>query len=706
MVDVRTSPRAAAPSGGGAESRTKSAFRADVEGLRAVAVGLVLLYHAGVPFVPAGFVGVDVFFVISGFLITGLLVSELRRTGRISLPGFYARRAKRLLPAAGIVLAATTVGTLLFLPQTRWSSVGGDIVSSALYFVNWRLAGRSVDYLAEDAAASPVQHFWSLAVEEQYYLVWPILLLLMSWWALRRRGNGAAVGRSLWIGLAAVGLPSLAWSVYWTQHEQASAFFVTTTRMWELAIGAGVALGAVRLASMPRPVAIVLGWAGLAAIATSALIYSTSSAWPGYAALLPVLGAAAVIAAGAAAGPAGPVALLGTGLFRWFGGLSYSLYLWHWPMIVFAAAYFGELRVWQGAVVSALSVVPAWLTFKLVENPIRYSRPISRSPRLALALGACLTLVGVAGGLVPVAITQARTADAGNVEARGAAVFDGSSPGGQTGSRRPEGIVPDPVNATEDVPDAYDRNCQVQLTDTKPVTCDYGDPNGKVTIAVIGDSKVLQWISALDKLGEERGWKVRTYTMSACPFTDAAISVEGEPYVNCLKWNDSVVDMLLDDPPDVVVTSQGRSTALRDPDSVDEGQSKDAMVNGLRDRWGTLTDAGIRVAVLLDNPHPPSGTPVYECVADHRDDPSSCGFDREPAVRLGAAAEQEEAADGLADVDVIDLTPYICPDRTCEPVIGNVLVYRQGSHITKTYIDTLAPFLGKQLAPIVDEARS
>ena len=442
MVDVRTSPRAAAPSSGGAESRTKSAFRADVEGLRAVAVGLVLLYHAGVPFVPAGFVGVDVFFVISGFLITGLLVSELRRTGRISLPGFYARRAKRLLPAAGIVLAATTVGTLLFLPQTRWSSVGGDIVSSALYFVNWRLAGRSVDYLAEDASASPVQHFWSLAVEEQYYLVWPILLLLMSWWALRRRGNGAAVGRSLWIGLAAVGLPSLAWSVYWTQHEQASAFFVTTTRMWELAIGAGVALAAVRLASMPRPVALVLGWAGLAAIATSALIYSTSSAWPGYAALLPVLGAAAVIAAGAAAGPAGPVALLGTGLFRWFGGLSYSLYLWHWPMIVFAAAYFGELRVWQGAVVAALSVVPAWLTFKLVENPIRYSRPISRSPRLALALGACLTLVGVAGGLVPVAITEARSAGTSDVEARGAAVLRSSSSSGTPDPRAARGSCP------------------------------------------------------------------------------------------------------------------------------------------------------------------------------------------------------------------------------------------------------------------------
>jgi peptidoglycan/LPS O-acetylase OafA/YrhL len=674
-----------------------------------VAVGLVLLYHAGIPFVPAGFVGVDVFFVISGFLITGLLVSELQRSGTISLAGFYARRAKRLLPAAAIVLATTTVGTLLFLPQTRWSAVGGDIVSSALYFVNWRLADRSVDYLAEDAAASPVQHFWSLAVEEQYYLVWPLLLLVVAWLARRRRG-GSTPNRSLWIGLAAVGLPSLAWSVYYTQHEQASAFFVTTTRMWELAVGAGVALAAARLASMPRPLALVLGWGGLAAIAVSALVYSTSSAWPGYAALLPVLGAGAVIAAGGAAGPAGPVALLGTGLFRWFGGLSYSLYLWHWPMIVFAAAYLGELRVWQGSVVAACSLLPAWLTFKLVENPVRYSRRISRSPRLALAIGACLTVVGVAGGLAPVAATELRTAGTGEVEARGAGVFDSASPDERptppAGSLRPKGILPDPLKATEDVPDAYERGCQVQQTSSEPTSCDYGDPDGEVTIAVIGDSKVLQWISAIDQLGEERGWRVKTYTKSTCTFADATISTGGEPYTACTDWNNRVVKELLADPPDVVLTSQGRSFALDDPDDAGKGSSADAMREGLQRRWAELGEAGIRVAVLLDNPHPSGGTPVYECVADHRSDPSPCGFDRATAERRGAGDIQREAASGAEDVDVVDLTDYICPGDTCEPVIGNVLVYRQGSHITKTYVDTLAPFLGKQLEPIVERARS
>ena len=645
-------------------------FRPDVEGLRAVAVGLVLLYHAGLPFVPAGFVGVDVFFVISGFLITGLLVKEMRQTGRISLAGFYARRAKRLLPAAALVLATTVLMTVAFLPRTRWSDVGGDIVSAALYVVNWRLAGRSVDYLAEDAVASPVQHYWSLAVEEQYYLLWPVLLLIASWWA--RRG-GRSTGTSLWIGvgtlLGCVALSSLAWSVYLTGHEAASAFFVTTTRMWELAIGAAVALAAAALVRLPRRLAAVLGWAGLAAIAASALVYSTNTPWPSSAALLPTLGAAAVIAAGAAAGPAGPAALLGTGPFRWVGGLSYSLYLWHWPLLVFAAAYLGGLGPGRGLAVAAVSVIPAWLTHKLVENPIRFSRRISRQPRLALTLGAGLTLVGVVGGLVPVVALARATDDIG--------------------------IHPNPLAATKDVPDAYARGCQAPESTAEPVTCLYGDPDGQVTVAVVGDSKILQWISALDTIGERRGWRVQTYTKSACSFTAATISLDGAPYDTCTRWNAAVLDRLRADPPDAVVTSQGRRTAL-------DGGSE-AMAAGLRDRWSQLARSGVWVAVVLDNPHPPDEvSPVYECVSQHPDAPRACAFARDEAARSGASSPQLAAAKGLRGVQVIDLTDDICPGDRCPPVIGNVLVYRQGSHLTRTYVDTLAPRLEKALVPIVE----
>src|SRR5690625_1620526 len=217
-----------------------SAFRPDIEGMRAVAIGLVLIYHAGLSQLPGGFVGVDVFFVISGFLITGLLIREIERTGRISLRRFYARRAKRLLPATGVVLIATSLLTWLTISAVEWRDFGLDIVASALYVVNWQLASRSVDYLAEDVGLSPVQHFWSLAVEEQYYIVWPLLLAVLAWSLKRRRSVN--VRRSMSVAIALLIIVSFASSIYFTSDDPARAFFITPTRLWELGIGAAVAI--------------------------------------------------------------------------------------------------------------------------------------------------------------------------------------------------------------------------------------------------------------------------------------------------------------------------------------------------------------------------------------------------------------------------------------------------------------------------------
>jgi len=675
-----------------------SRFRADVEGLRAVAVGLVLLYHAGLPFVPGGFVGVDVFFVISGFLITGLLTNELRRTGTISLSAFYSRRAKRLLPAAVLVLAATVAMAFLLLPPTSWKEVGGDVVASAVYVVNWRLADRSVDYLAEDFEASPVQHYWSLAVEEQFYLVWPALLLLASMLRTRRRSLG------LWIGLAAVAVPSFAWSVYLTSQEPATAFFVTTTRMWELAIGGGVALAAAATAWLPRTFAAFVGWAGLVAIVASALLYSTQTDWPGAAALLPTLGAAAVIAAGQSAGSAGPIALLGTRPFVWLGGLSYSIYLWHWPMVVGAAAYLGGLRPWQGLVVVTASLAPAWLTHRFVENPIRYARRFTQAPRLALVLGAALSTVGVAIGLSPYLAVHAKVTTNSNAPVEGAAAL--GDPPATPPPARPEAIVPDPLEAIHDVPDAYDRGCQAGESSAEPVSCVYGDPNGSIDVAVVGDSKVLQWISAIDAIGDQRGWRIRTYTKSACSFADAVITRNGEPYDACTEWNRAVMERLRDDPPDVVVTSQGRSTALDDPNDPEAGSSTEAMVRGLRSHWTSLTGRGTHVVVIRDNPNPPEGESVYACVAEHREAIDQCAFDQEAAERRGAGEVLAKAANNMQGVHVIDMSDYFCLAGSCPAVIGNVLVYRQGTHITKTYIDTLRPVVERKLSPFVDRTAS
>jgi len=621
------------------------------------------------------------------------LIKELERTGRISLTRFYARRAKRLLPAAAIVLVVTTVLTALVLPEIRWRDTGGDIVSAALYVVNWRLAGRSVDYLAEDIAPSPVQHFWSLAVEEQFYLVWPLLLILVTVWARRR---GRSMGASLSIGLALVAIPSLLWSVYQTSYQPASAFFITTTRMWELAIGGGVAIAATRLARVPRPVALLLGWTGLAAIVVAGVIFSTSTPWPGYAAELPTLGAAAVIAGGFAAGGAGPVMLLGTRPFLWVGALSYSLYLWHWPLLVAATAHWGDLSLKRGLAVALLSVVPAWVTYRLVENPLRHSPTISRSPRLALSLGANFSLLGVVAGFALIlALPSAIGPGNGGHFALGATILSAHPHNDPAGAPvdRVASITPDPLHATDDVPQLYDDGCQQSQTASNPVACFYGPKDGSTTVALVGDSKAAQWLPALEILADAKNWRIITYTKSACAFSTAETSLNGRTYDSCSEWNSKVLDRLTQhDRPDFVITSQVRAKAL----DAARKPNVDSMVAGLRTAWGRLTAAGVEVLVLKDTPQ--TFMQVYACVAEHSNQLTRCTYDREKGVAASAAPTQAIAAKGMDRVHVVDMTDAICPTARCAPVIGNVLIYRQGSHLTATYVQSLAPRLGEELA--------
>lgn len=672
-----------------------SHFRSDVEGLRAVAVGLVLLYHAGIPFIPGGFVGVDVFFVISGFLITGQLLSELQNAGTISLTRFYARRAKRLLPAAGVVLVATAMMALFFIPQTRWREIGGDIVASAIYIVNWRFADRSVDYLAEDASPSPVQHFWSLAVEEQFYLVWPLLMLAALLVARVMKRKTLPI---LWIAVGAVVIPSFVWSLIETAYSPARAFFETTTRMWELGIGAAVALAARVWPGLRKSWAVCVGWLGMSAVAASGVLFSSDIQWPGYSAALPVLGAAAVIVAGFSAGKAGPVSILGSRPFCWVGRLSYSLYLWHWPLLVSATAYLGGLSLWGALVVVGVSVLLAWLTLHLIENPLRYSSLVSRSSQLALSMGANFSLIGVTAGLsllLVVANSSTEAASFAPTAARGATVLGDEPRNDPAGAPVDvvEWMTPRPSQAAADIPRPHADGCQQTFEKSEVIVCEYGDRDGEVAVAVVGDSKINQWTPALEILAEQNGWRLTTYLKSSCSFALVAIEYDGKPYEACRSWTRAVLDRLKSDPPDYVLTSQGQSMG-RD----EKGQlTREAMVGGLRALWSELTASGSKVIVIADNPHPDFN--VYECVEKNPKQLSRCTFSRD-RYATSAAPVQHEAVTGQHGVAIVDLFDAICPTDRCAPVIGNVLIYRQGSHITATYIYTLTPRLARALTSV------
>lgn len=706
-------------------------FRTDVEGLRAVAVLLVLIHHAGLG-LPGGFVGVDVFFVVSGFVITSQLLREVEESGTINLPRFYGRRAKRLLPAATLVLVFTTISAWLLAPRTQWATISTDLAGASLYVVNWVFVDRSVDYLAEDVEPSPVLHFWSLAIEEQFYVIWPLLILAVIWLATGQPGaSGRSVTRpQLALGLAAiVVLPSLAWSLYSTATAPEQAFFTTTTRLWELGLGALIAVGAGVWAAWPRALSISVAWAGLVAVVFSSFAFSTTSAWPGGAALVPTVGAAAIIVGGFAADSRGPKVVLGARNAVWIGGLSYSLYLWHWPLLRIAEWHWGEPSPMAGLAIVTASVLPAWLSARFVERPVRFARVFNRNPGVPLLLGLILTIVSLVAALLLGQATSRAIDHGAPAGARPGAEVTAAEPGkesppiGETqGSQEPaseapkasptldppaapdadplfESITPDPLLAPQDLPDFYATGCQVGAAEGTVTACVSGDPDGEVVVYVVGDSKIGQWMPAIDEAAEANGWKVVLHTKDSCAFTDVTVALKDLPYTQCRDWGESVMEELRDDQPAAIIVGSVRSTAFDEDGEI----TAKALIDGYRRYWSELADQGTRVIALSDNPQPNSlGMPVYECVDQHRDDPiSACSWD---STDGSGSAVMRLAAQETEGADYLDMNPWVCPDARCSGVWRNVLTYRQGSHLTKTFVLALAQPLADQLAPLVGSA--
>ena len=679
------------------QGSAKSTFRGDIQGLRAVAVLLVMLWHAGLTALPGGYVGVDVFFVISGFLMTGLLYREASADRRISLWGFYARRARRLLPASALLIIFVAVASRVFLPPVRWSSIGGDLLASSLFGMNWQLSSQSADYLASTLAPSPLQHFWSLGVEEQFYFIWPVLLLIFTIRARRRRDSLTSGAALL---LATITIPSLLWSIHLSSSNPGSAYVVTTTRLWELAVGGAVAVFASHMRRMPTPVALVVGWIGLAAAVAAGFIYNSHTMFPGYAAALPVLGSAAVIAAGPAAGAAGPVAVLGLAPLRKIGDWSYSLYLWHWPLIVIATAKWGALSQSQGLAVVALSFLPALLAFYLVEERARTAKSM-RQPGDALKKGGLILLAGSTAALVfIVLIPTVPPATAVNA----ASAY---SPGGQ--ARKVEGVkkfgaqvlaaspLGDPAGVAVNSPGPFTPQpgqaengalCEATETSDELLTCDVGVLDSSAHVVLVGDSHAAQWISALDEVAKERNWRLTLVTKDACPFASVRVSVRSP--ASCEAWNKNLAASLAARRPAVVIASQAEYLVLTTSGRLDAAASAPAMAQGLRSNYATLIAAGTKVLVLRNTPTP--GINVEDCVSGNSGNVKRCVIPRSKAAdHVGAA--QIAAVKGLVGASLIDLNNAICPNDPCAPVIGGVLVWRDTEHMTRTYGLSLAPRL-------------
>ncbi|GAA4473520.1 acyltransferase family protein [Enteractinococcus fodinae] len=680
-----------------------SKFRPDIQGLRAVAVGLVLLYHAGLSLFPGGYVGVDVFFVISGFLITGMLVRQAEEHGRIDLADFYARRIRRILPAATIVLAFVAVLTISILPRTRWDEIGVEVIASAFYLVNWVLAD-GTDYLNAEEAASPIQHFWTLAVEEQFYILWPALLVGLLWFASRRSRN-RSVGRTpnihryLKVGVAIAIVPSFIWSIYYTDANPAPAYFVTTTRLWEIAIGAALAIFAVQLQKLPHSVGYILQGGGLLAILAAGLFYTSATPFPGYAALLPTLGAAAVIVGGMSGrATEGFARVLNVRPMRWIGDLSYSLYLWHWPLLVFAAYLAdGDLPVGYGLLIVTLAIIPSWLSYRYIEEPFRNWQRLKEKSARALRAGASLmvttTVIGLAVLVASAQLASDDSSPQASNEPMGAEAIEldaaALEPVNQVSS-----MTPDISEVEDDVADVYADGCHGDDVSVEVNPCVYGDADSDYVVAIVGDSHAAHWIPTLQKIAEAHGWRLETYTKSACALNTVAVNNGGSVYESCYEWGQNVLEHFTgSEAPDHVIASASSHSAASSSDAP-EGVRTGDLEGGYEEAWTQIEEEGVGVTVILDTPRPSFDVP--ECIAENEDSLTECAADRDEAMASSGHEGMLSAAEA-AGVDTVDMSDALCSPEACAPVVGGVIVWRDGHHITATYAETLAQILEEKL---------
>lgn len=720
--------------------------RRDIEGLRALAVIAVIAYHAGVPLTGGGFIGVDVFLVISGFLITSLLLTEWDGSGRISLTRFYARRARRLLPISAAVLAATGLASVIWLEPTRLDELGVDILAASGFAVNLVLAGRGTDYLAAELAPSAIQHYWSLAVEEQFYVLWPALILIAL-----RLGRRTAVG-----AVVALTAASALASALLTGPHPTWSYFGLHTRAWELGLGALLAVTLTATRRAPENLRAGLGWIGLVAIGIAIATFDRVEHFPGTWAALPVIGAALVLISGDD-NPRGVARLLRLSPLQWAGSRSYSLYLWHWPALVIGAAAIGrEPGPLATVALVATSIALAEIGFRLIENPIRRSPRLARRSGLSLTVGAGLLAVGAVVGLAvsnvdttkrtgviaaapepAPALPEVTEPEAEPPEGEPATVFSSANDeptasveatattttsttssttvppptpadaialdaiADALGARVvPDNLRPSLLEANRDTSPLYGTGCHQYLEERAAQGCVFGDPDGDITVAIWGDSHAAQWFSAIDLIAEQRGWRLVSITQGGCPVIDVLTwNRSGDAvFDHCAPWRDNVLDRFAEEEVDVVLLGQHYGLLDADSRGAVSASVWAEQLPALLDRVSeTMTPI-----VLIDSPDPPEDVPT--CLSEHPEEIEVCepGAPGNTETAVAATIREITAERG---VGTIDPRPWLCVENRCPVVVGDILVYRDSHHLSDTFVRWFTPVLDRAIGPYIDSLR-
>jgi peptidoglycan/LPS O-acetylase OafA/YrhL len=678
-----------------------SSHRADIQGLRALAVLLVVLAHAGVGFLPGGFVGVDVFFVLSGFLITGLLLAEARANGSVSLVDFYVRRARRILPAAALTLLATDAAAFFLLNFLRARDAVQDSLYAAGFAANFRFAARGMDYFAQAEPPSPLLHYWSLAVEEQFYLVWPALLSIVTFGLAlmrRRRRAGRRQHRRLLLVVVLLSTISLGWSVHLTATLPAAAYFSPLTRAWELGLGAALAVGASTLVRVPPLGRLVMGWTGLLAIVVAAVLFSERTPFPGFAALLPTVGTGLAIAAGIGERPSrlAVARLLALRPLCIVGDRSYAFYLWHWPVLILADQYVGyELSVTVKLALVAGAFLLSCVSYALVENPIRRRTRSRAATGVVLGVSTAAVLGTAVLSLSAIAREQERfdapAASASLVASAPALVSYRTAAGSEQalpdvvaaveaarrGDPIPSGLDP-PIGKLRStspqyvLPDGCISSSESSTSTSK--ICRVGETTSRKMIVLVGDSHAMMWLPAVLEMAWRDGWVVVPLLRTGC-MPNRWITNEGG--ASCRAWYRwAIREARLLHPR---ITLVGGSI----------GERPSATVRAAADGTIAMASALKRSGpvVVIGDPEGLSDNPT-DCVLSSHASMATCTTRWPPATLR--SYDRVAARTRLLGIGFIATRGFFCFERQCPAVIGHTVAYWDNSHITAAYAVQIA----------------
>ena len=637
--------------------------RTDIQALRALAITSVLIFHVWPNLLTGGYVGVDIFFVISGYLITGQLWRQEQRTGKVDFADFWSRRARRLLPASMLAILLTTVATFFLTTPSWFIKVQPESMGATIYGQNWVLISKVTNYLTDDGTKSPFQHFWSLSVEEQYYIFWPIILWLALSLVRRipRLNNRVLLLSVLWTILVG----SLSYSIVLTFLNPQNAYFNTFTRAWEFAAGALLAVASKSSHEAGTKRSPLWFWLGTAAMFYSIFAFTTETPFPSWYAGIPVAGAVMALHGGQSASRWLPQFFLRWRPVQFIGDISYSLYLWHWPILILAPwALHKMLTNWANLTIVVLSVLIGWLSKKYIEDPVRFG-PLSRLRNSRQLLTAGLTMVlllGVSGGLGVAAQQQFK-----NISQS----FELNPPlnnltGGYKGPEKPD--------------------CKVSREGTGFLACQKGDVAGTVRVAFIGDSHTRQWFIPLDELAFKYHWNVTLISKSACTLVDPDNYPNNLTHFSCQGWNRQLLKYLDSAQPfDLVINSN--STLVT--------QGRSDVASAYRSMVQKITANGhTKFVSIHDSPKPDPN--FVSCIETWMQQAGTkCAVSR--SVGMTPPDVLPDAVKDLPGVTVVDLTDYFCNAKTCSPVKGNIVVYRDNSHITSTWAKHLEPQLDASL---------